>query len=98
MSFVWKFAMWLPTPFLRGFVLAHFWAWFIVPTFHVAPISAAVAYGIAGLAYIAVSTPDLADAEKDWDAQKWFVRIFTTGYVLPVMSLVMGWAVQRFWL
>lgn len=93
-KFITGFVFWLPALLFRGWVLARLYLWFVVPTFHVNPISPAAAYGIALLLGLVAYTPD---AKKDQAKTDWAMTIGLM-WMAPALSLLFGYIVQKWWL
>jgi hypothetical protein len=80
---------------LKGYVIAQYWTWFIMPRFHQEPLSLPHAIGLALFATVLTRPmPDAAGKkQKPWEAF-WptaFSALFT-----PAVSLLIGWVVFRF--
>lgn len=95
-----KFALYVPcallVTWLRGYVLARFYGWFVVPTFHTPPITPAAAYGLALLLFLATHViPPNFYSEKDRDST--FTKL-GGGVFISLFSLGLGWAIQRWWM
>ena len=92
-KFIIGFVFYLPALFFRGWVLSRLYLWFVVPTFHVNPISPGMAYGIAIL--LGLATFDTSNIKRgsrtDW---AWTISLM---WVAPAFSLLFGCIVQK-WL
>ena len=93
-KFITGFVFWLPTLIFRGWVLSKLYLWFVVPTFHVNPISPGVAYGIAMFLGLATFVPS---GKKDEPKTDWKLLIALM-WVVPACSLLIGYMVQKWWL
>lgn len=77
---------------LRGFVAAKLWLWFVVPTFGVAPLPIAAAFGLALLVgYLTHQTPPTIKKEY---------RESSTALLLlsPLVTLLVGWVAHTFFM
>ena len=76
---------------LRGFVLKSLWSWFIVPQFHIAPLTVPVALGISVI--VGLLTTDTTKAKDNTQ---------TSGIMLAVSIMFtslcwgMGWIYHLF--
>ena len=83
--------------FAQGLAFSVLWRWFVVPTFHVAEIGVANAFGLALLCRLATHQwSDCAkrDTSEDLPSQNFFDGL---GQVLaPLFGLAIGYVVSRF--
>ena len=76
---------------LSGYVLATMWAWFVVTSLHVAPLSLPAAIGIGMMVrYLTYKNP--AEDKEDPD----FGKMIIMWYTLPLAALFGGWVVTLF--
>ncbi len=73
---------------LRAFTLSTLWNWFVAPTFNVATLSMAVAFGIATL--LSYSLYDSRIIREDAKAEDAFNLVFT-GIGISSGALLVGW-------
>jgi hypothetical protein len=73
---------------VRAHVLTRFWAWFVVPTFGLRPLTFAAAAGLLLVLGVARSS-DGAKVENP------FMHLFTQTFVSPAVWLVVGWALHQ---
>ena|ERR1019366_2886485 len=82
---------------VRLFTLTKLWLWFIVPTFHVQPISLTMAYGLTlflGLiAYPLMAGLPRKEEPTSKEAQ---AVVGIVGVGIPLLSLAIGWGVTQF--
>lgn len=74
----------------EGIVLKFLWAWFIVPTFGVAALGLAPAIGLCLI--IGYITYQYSSADYQADAN--FGNVVTSGFVRPLMALIIGYAIH----
>lgn len=71
-----------------GFVLSIMWGWFVVPTFHVAPLRIPFAIGIGYIVqFLAHQTPK--EEPETW-------HVLRMGIMKPAVLLFAGWIVTWF--
>ena len=75
---------------LHAWIVTVLWAWFIVPTFHIAPIGIASAYGLALFVLLFRYTPDPPNS----NIEKLRGLLKSLGFTLVV--LVFGWVGHLF--
>lgn len=81
-----------------GFVLTKLWLWFMVPTFGLPALSLPVAIGITMIVRFMCpkSIPKLEDFMKK-DEETWITFLkFAMLFVLPWLTLLIGWIVSLF--
>lgn len=72
----------------RGFVLTKLWLWFVVPQFHLLPLSIPVAIGLSLIAGM-FSTTCKKDDEK-------FGAVVAKAIAIPALGLLFAWVVTLF--
>lgn len=77
----------------RGYVLKVVWGWFIVPTFHLVPLSIASALGISLL--VGFLTQDAPDNE-DKDFGEVFGKALINSLASSLVVLTLGWVYHLF--
>ncbi len=83
-------------PIVRGWVLCKLWAWFIVPTFSLPSLHIVTAIGLMVVAAFIVSIPIPETKDKGEEMSVKMFRAIAMSFATPLISLVMGWVVQRF--
>lgn len=81
------------SPFLtiaRGFVLMTLWGWFVVPQFHVAPLSIPCALGIA------LVVTYITSQEQGKTEPREMPEIFASAIAQPVFTLAFGAILHHF--
>lgn len=80
---------------MYAWALRALWAWFVVPAFHVAPISLATAAGLYLIAALLRAAPatDLQDDKRTF-GQK-LGRVFAWATFYPTLIWVIGWMVAQ---
>ena len=80
---------------VRGWVLATMWVWFIVPIFHLPPLTIPQAIGVSMV--LALLTKDTTSNAADTRSttEKW-AHAGATILVAPVVTLGLGWIVLQF--
>jgi hypothetical protein len=78
-----------------GFVVSTLWAWFVVPTFGIQPISIAQAIGLA-LVISAFKETKQDDADKYKTFFEKVAYIAIASIMSAVILLAMGWVVKLF--
>ena len=73
-----------------GFALMVMWAWFVVPTFHVAPLRIPYAIGLAYIVQFLTHQTTSEENEPETD------RILAMAIVKPLVLLAAGWIVTWF--
>lgn len=86
----------VPAILIRGYVLSVLWRWFAAPAFGLPELSAAMAYGVAGIAMLATNMPSVTDLKDDSDKALALRLSFT--YTYPLLALLYGWLVKIWWL
>lgn len=84
--------------FLRAWALTVLWGWFIVPTFHIAPITMTVAMGasvIIGLFRVA-EYKALEETTDPLEKRKRYTHVASQWLLVPLMSVAMGWLIHIF--
>jgi len=76
-------------------VIRQLWAWFIVPAFHMAPLSLVTAAGIDTLVSVLRPPPESA-TEKDEDLGDLLKRGLKRVATYPTICLLTGWAIHLF--
>lgn len=81
---------------IRGYVLVKLWAWFIVTHFGVAPLSVATALGIALIAgFLTYQDIDVESPKRSYGET--IIRGIVGRVIGPLVTLLFGWLVLRFW-
>lgn len=84
-------------PPISGFVFMKFWAWFVVPPFHTAPLSHAHAIGLSLFVGLLLSTVTVLlitvtnKRVKDLDGETKGLVATSLTLVVQAMSLFVGW-------
>jgi hypothetical protein len=78
-----------------GFVLTKLWAWFIVPTFALVPLTLAPAIGVA-LVVSYLTHQSRPSTKSDKDAAEQFIESVVLGLLYPAIVLFVGWIVSFF--
>lgn len=78
------------TVVLNGFVLCKLWLWFVVPQFHLAPLTIPVALGISVL----VGMLTHQQTPRDKTSGVWTSIAFAI--LLPLFTLSVGWVIRLF--
>lgn len=73
----------------QGFVISTLWSWFVIPTFHLPPLPAAVAAGL--IAILLVVRPVPTDFDKDD-----MVDSIIQSIMRPFMALAFGYVFTLF--
>ncbi len=81
---------------LKAWAIVTLWGWFIYPMWHIAVPSNKAAVGLSIL-FAAIHAPSTeSKAEKNNDSALWTVtKIYGRLVLSPVMSVAMGWLVNR---
>ena len=79
---------------IRGYVLSKLWLWFIVSTFHVAPLGVAQCIGLSLI--VAYLTHDNAHHEDSREAQERLVSGAVQMLLNPIIILVFAQIVRSF--
>lgn len=83
-------------PVLTGAAFAQMWAWFVVPTFHVAVMSLPAAVGIAETAWmVTYHFQFVPRASSDAERQNAIWQGVGAAYVFPLFVLFVGWVAQH---
>lgn len=82
-------------PILRGYALSKLWLWFIVSSFGVVPLGIAQSVGIALVAAFLTHQPDTYE-DKDKSATERFFGAVITTFLVPALTLLVGWVVKGF--
>ncbi len=86
-------AIFILSPIWTGFVFSILWGWFIVPIFHLASISIALAIGLGIAVRMITTTYEPQDKEK---AQENLIRGMIFWFIYPLIALGMGAIVHVF--
>ena len=80
-----------------GYVLSILWAWFVVPAFHVAPLSILLAIGVSIVVRMFTSSYTESNDKKDEDkaGQRMFGSIFYA-LLYPLFALAFGAIIHAF--
>lgn len=78
--------------FCRGWAGRLLWLWFVVPQFHLAPLSWVTAYGLCLVCAILVSTPVPEYEDDSYKAR--VSRSLAYGVFAPLMILGVGWLIK----
>lgn len=87
---------------LTGYTLSKLWEWFVVPTFHVQPISTVVSIGIGILIrFCTTPIPKYSDfcsasTEDSGTISNKVTYWLTITYLIPLLALFIGWIVTLF--
>jgi hypothetical protein len=81
---------------VQAWVLTNLWAWFIVPTFDIAPLSIPVAIGIALILGMFFQQQVDMDKAKKSDTSELFGNLASKGFIGPLVVLFIGWIVSGF--
>lgn len=76
----------------RGWIIAHFWAWFIMPTFPVKALSIPVALGISVFMAILTHTP----RARTPGVQQTVIESFFVGISRNTIFFGIGYIIARF--
>jgi len=88
-----KFVAWIVFGFACGicqaWVLCKLWIWFIVPQFHLSPLSLKMAYALTMVAHLIrpVASPEY----KDESTTAQIGRMLGTCVFVPLVMLLIGW-------
>lgn len=94
-KFILYVALAIPATWLRATTLAQLYIWFIVPTYHVSPITPGTAYGITLLVHLMTYViPPNRFKTKDEDG---FLITLFAGCVISAFALGFGWLIHRWW-
>ena len=92
------FLIWLISlPFTmmyHAFVVAKLWAWFIVPTFGLDPLTLPVAYGLSLIASFLTYQHDFSSDNADFGGH--FSEGLIVAIVMPTVALFFGFIVSSF--
>lgn len=84
-------------PIWSGYILSVLWAWFVVPVFHLPPLSIPFAIGIGSvIRLLTYQVPDEKDGKKDADPAKALLRAMGWAFIYPLVVLVFGFIVHLF--
>lgn len=81
---------------LEGYVLTVLWGWFIIPIFHLPPLTIVPAIGIALVVGLLTyhSNPDVEEKKRTgWEQ---FALLMGKLFARPLVVLAFGWAVHKF--
>lgn len=92
----WTIVILLVGTIWRGWVLCKLWEWFVVPTFHVDPLTLVQTIGLALLAFAIVRPADDPKEENKTLGER-AVYITCKALLNPAFILLMGWIVKH-WL
>lgn len=81
---------------VQAWVLTNLWAWFIVPTFDIAPLSIPVGIGIALILGMFFPQQVDMDKAKKADISELFGNLASKGFIAPLIVLFIGWIVSGF--
>jgi len=84
----------IATTIWRGFVITHLWAWFVVSTFGLAPLTIVQAIGLS-LIVAFLTFQYIHDSDKENFAEK-LVGAMVFSFIWPAMCLLIGYIVQLF--
>lgn len=89
-SFIFTFVIGIPSSIFRAYVACQLWAWFVVPQFHTAPLSKAVAFGI--FLFLETVHPTRIDLDEDegYSKKEKYVRHGVKTLLWPLIT-AMGW-------
>lgn len=82
-----------------GFVLMQLWGWFIVPVFKLPALTLASAIGVMILSqfFLKLSLHKSSYECEDWEQFLVYLNdILSVYFVVPMVSLLMGWVVKYF--
>lgn len=86
------------SPIWYGYVLSITWGWYVVPTFHIAPLSIPAGIGIAAIVrFITNPNPESKDGDKDESAEKRVFKATIKAFMGPAVVLLFCWIV-KFWM
>lgn len=87
--------IWALSSIWSGYVLSVLWGWFIVPTFHLPPLSVVTAIGIAiVVSYLTHQIDRDDDKKREWSET--FTKMIGWGIIKPLIALCFGWIVHLF--
>jgi hypothetical protein len=90
------FLIWAIGSLWSGYVLTVLWMWFVVPTFHLPPLSVAAAIGLAIVIGYLTHQIDMnsQNKEESWDER--FSKAAAYATIKPAFALFFGWIVHLF--
>ena len=80
------------SPIINGFILMKFWAWFLIPTFHLDPLRLMEAIGLI-LIFSLVKAKTFNRDKNTWDD---FIHVMVGVVVYDGLALFIGWIVSLF--
>lgn len=89
------FGIWAIGALWGGYVLTVLWAWFIVPTFHLPPLSLVAAIGMSMVIGYLTSHIDMEHKSEIGWGQRFANRI-VVALLKPLFALFFGWIIHLF--
>lgn len=74
---------------LNGFAFSILWNWFVVPSLGVNELTVSYSCGIYLLINYVTTKADIVRSKDT-------TEIFIIGFITPIMSIVVGWAILQF--
>lgn len=74
---------------IRGWVLTCLWSWFVIPVFHLDPLSIKMAIGLSLVAGMFMQASSSSESKEDNGTGKLVVHL-----ALPFITLFIGWLVH----
>jgi len=88
-------ALMVVSSILNGYVLSILWGWFVVPVFHLSPLTIVPAIGVAlVVSYLTHQTNDCQEKERSTSEK--IAYAVAVAVVKPLLALCLGWVVHLF--
>ena len=81
---------------MRGWVLCVLWKWFIVPVFHITPLTIFQALGIGLLVTCLTNHSCQKSDDDDDDEEEVIIKVVAMGIGVPLVILFIGWIIHLF--
>jgi hypothetical protein len=76
----------------RAFAVVLLWRWYVVPLFHLPPLTWRIAYGLALLLYVMNPPESVEHEDKSWSDS--MIRMVVAGGIVVWTCVAIGWLLK----